>query len=671
MWHTAHNVPQLPAWVQSLTASLGSEGNDLTLDRSKSDIDVERLADVLFTAEVRERRCQILSILEADRVFDKSRNHYLGPVDKLRVAIGRGKRLHQLAVEHAWSDEDYQIAADLVGEPDPYGLHASLFLVTLREQAAAEQHEKFLDEAERWEYIGCYAQTELAHGSNVRSLETTATWNEEDKSFILHSPSITAAKWWIGSLGKAANHAIVMAQLVVGGKPYGPHAFMVQIRDLKTHGTLPDIHIGDVGPKFGYNTMDTGYLLFNRLKIPHENMLSRFSFVDPQTSEYKRIGSPASLYATMTYVRSVIVQRAGSALARGVTIATRYCAVRRQFASPVKPNGQELQVLDYSTVQMRLLPLLATMYALHFTGNAMIGLHKASRDAESDQKLADLHATSCGLKALASTLAAEGLETCRRVCGGQGYSSFCGIGSWYLDYLPATTWEGDNYMVTQQVARYILKSARSVINGKYPSNDTTDMLAEYWRHIGTKTPYTLDGDMDMEQLSLAFAWRTAHLAFSALRQVDEEGRPWNSLLVEFHRLSTAHSQYLVLKNFHDTLLGPPASEKLDPSTFSALQKLLRLFALTTIDDYALEFLSTDALTLPQVEDVRRVEVPRLMAEIRPHAVRLVDAWCLPDWQLDSALGRKDGRVYEELWRRATVGNLRNEVAFEPAYSSKL
>jgi acyl-CoA oxidase len=69
--------------------------------------------------------------------------------------------------------------------------------------------------------------------------------------------------------------------------------------------------------------------------------------------------------------------------------------------------------------------------------------------------LADLHATSCGLKALASTTAGEGLEVCRRACGGHGYSSYSGIGPFYADYLPTLTWEGDNYMLTQQVARYV------------------------------------------------------------------------------------------------------------------------------------------------------------------------------------------------------------------------
>jgi acyl-CoA oxidase len=97
-----------------------------------------------------------------------------------------------------------------------------------------------------------YAQTELGHGSNVRGLETTATWNPQDKTFVIHSPHLTASKWWIGSLGKTANHAVVMAQLVIQGKAYGPHPFVVPIRDLKTHEMLENVYVGDIGPKFGY-----------------------------------------------------------------------------------------------------------------------------------------------------------------------------------------------------------------------------------------------------------------------------------------------------------------------------------------------------------------------------------------------------------------------------------
>ena len=111
-------------------------------------------------------------------------------------------------------------------------------------------------------------------------------------------------------------------------------------------------------------------------------------------------------------------------------------------------------------VQIRLLPLLAATFAFHFTGRGMMKLYqenqqkmaedasdpRASHRGPSPEELypstdlqADLHATSCGLKALSSTTAAEGLEICRRACGGHGYSAFSGIGSWYADYLPTTT----------------------------------------------------------------------------------------------------------------------------------------------------------------------------------------------------------------------------------------
>ena len=203
--------------------------------------------------------------------------------------------------------------------------------------------------------------------------------------------------------------------------------------------------------------MDNGFLLFNKVKIPHINMLGRFSGVDIKTSKYIRPMSASLVYGTLTAVRSHIVLESGGVLARSVTIATRYAAIRRQFQDrDAKGETSETQVLNYTMVQIRLLPLLAATFALHFTGKAMMQLYQANqkkmaaaaetgptkRGAGPEELnpvtdlLADLHATSCGLKALASTTAGEGLEVCRRACGGHGYSSFSGIGSWYADYLP-------------------------------------------------------------------------------------------------------------------------------------------------------------------------------------------------------------------------------------------
>ena len=684
-------MPSNPAWVKALQPS-GPQGSQLLEnERAKSSLNVDQLAEFMFTADVLQRQKKILDILQNEKVFNKSQNYFQGRVTRIEASLAKAKRLRQLSVQHKWTAEEYQTANDLISEPTPYGLHASMFLVTLREQGTPEQHKLFLEKAENYEYIGCYAQTELGHGSNVRGLETTATWNPDDKTFILHSPHLTASKWWIGSLGKVANHAVVMAQLIVDGKRLGPHPFVVQIRDLKTHEPLENVHVGDIGPKFGYNTMDNGFLLLNHVKVPHVNMLARFSKVDPNTSKYIKPSNPSLVYGTLTYVRSSIVLQSGSVLARGVTIATRYCAVRRQFQDRDAPEWEtgENQVLNYTMVQIRLLPLLAATFALHFTGRGMINLYQANqrRMASGDavkadmnrsagpeelrpgtDLLADLHATSCALKALASTTAAEGLEVCRRACGGHGYSSFSGIGTWYADYLPTTTWEGDNYMLTQQVSRYLLKSARAVLKGKAADNDTTRILEDFCRRQDMGAAFDVLGN-DAE-LVAAFGWRVAFLTFEALRHRDEEKKSWNSLLVDFWRLSTAHAQYLVVKNFYDALNEPKTKDSLDSETLTLLHKLFRLYSLHTLEREASEFFSSGATTVRQIQLARTKAVMKLLEEVRPHAVRLVDAWKFPDWQLDSSLGRYDGKVYEDLFHRASEINPLNNIVFDPYPNSK-
>ncbi|THV54191.1 hypothetical protein BGAL_0032g00190 [Botrytis galanthina] len=675
-----------PQWVKDLKPS-GPQGTELIkVEREKSNIHVEKLSNFLFTKEVLERQERILKILQADKIFDKSNNYFDGRVDRFKTSLARAKRLRQLQVKHNWNQEEYQVANELISEPTPYGLHASMYLTTLRGQGTPEQHKLFLEPAENYKAIGCYAQTELGHGSNVRGLETTATWNPEDKTFILHSPHLTASKWWIGSLGRTANHAVVMAQLIIAGKPYGPHPFVCQIRDMKTHEPLDGVYVGDIGPKFGYNTMDNGFLLLNQVKIPHINMLAKFSSVDPETNKYVKPSSPSLIYGTLTWVRSTIVLQSGGVLARGVTIATRYASVRRQFQdrdAGADASGEN-QVLNYTMVQYRLLPLLAATFALHFTGKAMMGLYQdnqkrmqqsatnasdSSRGAGPEELnsgsdlLADLHATSCGLKALGSTTAAEGLEVCRRACGGHGYSSFSGIGSWYADYLPTTTWEGDNYMLTQQVARYLLKSARAVLKGNAPNNDTTKIFTTFLQKQDMGAAHdVLGSDSD---IVAAFAWRTSFLTFEALKHRDAEKGSWNSLLVDFWRLSTAHSQYLVVKNFYDALQSESLRHELDAETIDVLHKLYRLYALNTLEKEASEFYSSSAVTVRQIQLARTKSVMKLLGEIRPHALRLVDAWAFPDWQLDSSLGRKDGKVYEDMFYRASQLNPLNGLTVDP------
>ena len=162
---------------------------------------------------------------------------------------------------------------------------------------------------------------------------------------MINTPDIQAAKWWVGDLAFGSNYAAVAAQLIIAGKSYGVHSFLVQIRDLQTHKIMKGIKLGDIGPKYGFNTKDNGYALFDNVRIPRDNMLMRFAKVN-KNGEYVKAANDKIGYATMMKVRSYIVAHTAAALAKAVLIATRYSIRRRQFKGE---NQEERQIINYQT----------------------------------------------------------------------------------------------------------------------------------------------------------------------------------------------------------------------------------------------------------------------------------------------------------------------------------
>ncbi|KAI8343434.1 acyl-CoA dehydrogenase/oxidase C-terminal [Chlamydoabsidia padenii] len=627
----------------------------LAQERAKASFDVNELSKFMYGEEWLAKMNKVLDVISNEPAFDKTGRYYESRKDRIANGFKKDKRLVELVKEQKWDETETGIANFLFDQSTPFTLHYGMFIPTLRSQTTDEQKKLFLEPALNHQIIGCYAQTELGHGSNVQGLETTATYIPETNEFEIHSPTLTASKWWIGGLGKAATHAIVMARLITNGKDLGPHPFCVQIRSLKDHRPLKGITVGDIGPKFGFNSVDNGFIMFDHYRVPHVAFLAKYSQVKPGSGEYVKPPNAKLSYGTMVFVRANIVMGVRYALAKATTVAVRYSAVRQQFvdaANPKKWDNKvvETPVLDYTMQQYRLLPTVAAAYACFFTGSEMIRLYNLNQVEMQKGNfglLADLHASSSGLKSLTTTMAAEAIEDCRRACGGHGYSNFSGLGQFYQDYLPNVTWEGDNYILTQQTARYLLKTYRNVVAGKaVPSeyNQTVNYLTQYLQNTKAKCPVTNAADFNNPEVILAaFGFRAAYGIARVAEQIDNQGRSWNSMLVEINRISRAHCQFVLVRTFIVAL----QNAKLDKATVSVLRSLATLFALTTMEKELSEFLLSGYLNAEQTAMLKE-QVINVLEQVRPQAVALVDAFALPDYYLHSALGRADGNVYKAM-----------------------
>jgi acyl-CoA oxidase len=111
----------------------------------------------------------------------------------------------------------------------------------------------------------------------VQSIET---FDPKTDEFVVNTPSVSAAKFWPGDLGLYCTHAMVFAKLISDGQSLGVHSFIVPIRDGE-HRPLPGIEVGDIGPKYGFNTKDNGYLMMKNIRIPRRNMLRKYVTLSP------------------------------------------------------------------------------------------------------------------------------------------------------------------------------------------------------------------------------------------------------------------------------------------------------------------------------------------------------------------------------------------------------
>ena len=540
---------------------------DLWEERQNCSFDVEELSN--FIRGGRENRQKAAEI--AKRAENLLKNE-ISDLNSLSLndegRFERDLRILQKFANEKSNDDDLGLIMGggvLYPEGSCTTVHLFMFIPTIRTQCDEQQKAKWLSKALNFEIFGTYGQTELGHGSNLRGLETTATFDPKTQEFVIHSPSITAYKWWPGGLGTAANHVILMARLILNGKDYGPHPFMVQIRDTETHKAFPGVKVGVIGTTLGYKDANNGFLGFDQFRIPRTNMLMKYSQVTPQGAYVKPPQEKLS-YGTMIYVRTNIAGENASRLQKAVTIATRYSAVRRQ--SELIPGKPEVKIIEYQTQQLKLFPYIAMSYGLQFAAENLLSLYKLNIDRMDKGefgKLAELHALASCLKAFGAQEHSNGIDVLRRSCGGHGFMASSGLPSLWKIATGACTYEGENTVLYLQTARYLLKQ----------KNNFTSLGSLVTEEAAIENPLFLlkaFSSVVTEKLGI-LRGKLSALKTRGLDYADAK----NACLLEMENLGKEYAKLFIIESFKNTL--DRAEDKLAPNTLTLLKRLYEMLSL--------------------------------------------------------------------------------------------
>ena len=514
--------PAVPAPPPLPPIQLGAAGTShiLPMEREKASFNTETLINIMDGGE--DYTTQRRFIMNAHKDADVFTHAEMDREDLIAHSITHFMDVHgkYLKMGYKPRDMDMTYMSDARMTSSVMSLHFGVFCSTLRSQCSDDQKEWWLEPAQRGEIVGCYAQTELAHGSNVRGLRTEARLDPETDEWVLNTPDVGATKWWSTGL-TSATHSIVFAQLFTpDGECHGLHMFFVQLRgpDLVP---LPGLELGDVGRLAGENDCTVGYLRFDHLRIPRRHLLERrqhvtaegeFKVGPPPDASTQAVGkgsgggddtkvevdpkiAQAVKYVTMMKTRIALASTAAGALAKGCIIGARYSCVRHQgFKDRGGPGNSahlapENQIIDYSVQRYRVLKWTATAYAIRAATRWMVDRrHEVEATAKEGtgatgvdallNDLPELHATGAGLKALCCVLAADGIEDLRRSCGGHGFLMSSGIAPLEQDYKgPNTTAEGDYVLLSLQTARYLMKSLDAARKGEPLAGLTAGLAA--------------------------------------------------------------------------------------------------------------------------------------------------------------------------------------------------
>jgi acyl-CoA oxidase len=535
------------------------------------------------------------------------------------------------------------------------GVQFGLFGGAILQLGTQRHHDAYLTDLVSAKLMGCFAMTETGHGSNVQALGTVARYDLETREFVITTPDDSSRKDYIGNAAAHASTAVVFAQLQIGGVSEGVHAFVVPIRDARGR-VLPGVRIEDDGRKIGLNGVDNGRIWFDDVRIPRENLLNRYADVTETGVYVSDIDNPDRRFFTMlgTLVQGrVCVGGAGiNASKVALSIAVKYALGRRQFGNP---GGDEELILDYGLHQRRLFPLIARTYALHFAQEVLAGhLHAVfSADSGATEEVDErtrraLESRAAGTKALGTWHASTTIQECREACGGAGYLSANRFDALRADTDVFTTFEGDNHILLQLVAKGLLTDYSSSFGEldqlgmvRFVAGIAVDTVVERTavHKLLERVKDILPGGedwaqeaeiVDSEYQLAMFRWREEHMLSGVARRlksgIDAKQDPaevFSKCQDHVIGAARAHVERLVLEAFVDKVRATP-----EGGNKSALYVLCDLYALSVIEADRGWWMEHGRLSSSRSKAISR-EIGDLCRKLRPIAEDLVDAFGVP------------------------------------------
>lgn len=181
---------------------------------------------------------------------------------------------------------------------------------------------KLLDELQDQGKVGCFGLTEKFAGVNSGLVvNTTCTWHPDRQMFLLNCPNSDAHKNWI-SQGLVADVCVAVADLRVGGRSFGPHAFLMELR--RNGQVVEGVELGDMGVKTIGNDLDNAWIAFNNVWLPKTALLDRYGGIEGDKYVQRQQGvRTMDMIGQRLYTGRCVIARSAVVFTRSLYASTR------------------------------------------------------------------------------------------------------------------------------------------------------------------------------------------------------------------------------------------------------------------------------------------------------------------------------------------------------------